>query len=106
MILPRNKTNEESLQSNFKSCSKTLDDILSCQRSSSNKIWLHYGKENKEEQSSFLNKEGNKRSYVDALMRPVVKEHSEKPSLPQNKIRIENVTSIHKQLFLGNLVFL
>ena len=53
-------------------------------------------------QSSFINKEGNKRSYVDALMRSVVKEYSQNFSLPQNKSRINNVPSRHQQLFLGN----
>ena len=42
LILLIKKTNEESFQSKFKSSSKTLDDILSCQRSSSNKNGLDY----------------------------------------------------------------
>ena len=73
-IFLRKKTNEESFQSKFKSSSKTMDDILSFQRSFSNKTGLGYGKRKKKEQSSFINKEGNKRSYADALMRPVVNE--------------------------------
>ena len=55
-ILLRKKTNEESFQSKFKSSSKTMDDILSCQRSFNNKIGLGYGKGRKTEQSSFINK--------------------------------------------------
>ena len=74
MILLRKKTNEESHGSNFERNKKTLDDILHCQRSYSNKIGLGYGKEKETKQSSFINKEENKRSYADALMRLVVKE--------------------------------
>ena len=44
MIFVRRKTDEESFQSKFVSISKTLDDILSCQRSSSNEIGLVYDK--------------------------------------------------------------
>ena len=102
LILLGKNTNEESLQSKFKSSSKTLDDILSFQRSSSNKNGLGYEKENKEKQSSFINKEENKRSYVNALMRPFVKEYNKKNSLSQNESRTDNVPSRHQQLFLGN----
>ena len=102
MIFLRRKTDEEYFQSKFKSSSKTLDEILNCQISSSKKTGLGYDNGKNIEQSSFINKEGNKISYVDALMRPVVKEYSQKISLPQNKSRINNVTNRHQQLFLGN----
>ena len=72
------------------------------QRSSSNEIGLGYGKGKKTKQFSFINKEGNKRSYVDALMRPIVKEYSQKFALSQNENMIDNVPSRHQQLFLGN----
>ena len=99
MILIRWNTDEESLQSKFKSGSKTLDDILSYQRSSSNKTRLGYDKGKKSEQYSFINKEGNKRSYANALMRPVVKEYSLKIVPSQNESRTNNVPSRHQQLF-------
>ena len=81
LILLRKKTNEESFQSKFKSSSKTLDDILICQISFSDKTRLGYDKGKKVEQSSFINKEGNKISYDDALMRSAVKEYNKKISL-------------------------
>ena len=81
LILLRNNTNEEFFQSKFKRSSKTMDDILSCQRSFSNKNGLGYNKGKKTEQCSLINKEGNKRSYDDALMRPFVKEYNKKISL-------------------------
>ena len=86
----------------FKSSSKTLDDTLSCQRSSTNKTRLGYDNGKKTKQSSFINIEGNKRSYVDALMRLVVKEYNKKFALSQNESRTNNVPSRHHQLFLGN----
>ena len=85
-------------QSKFKSNSKTLDDILSCQRSPNNKTELGYDNGKKTEQSCFI----NKRSYVDALMRPVVKEYNKNMALSQNKSKTDNLPSIHKQLVLGN----
>ena len=59
-------------------------------------------KRKEEKQSSFINKEGNKRSYADALMRPVVNEYYQRISLSQNESRTDNVPSRHQQLFLGN----
>ena len=44
LILLIKKTNEESFQSKFKSSSKTMGVILSCQRLFSNKTGLGYGK--------------------------------------------------------------
>ena len=44
IVLLRKKIDEESFQSKFVSSSKTLDDILSCQSSSSNKTRLGYDK--------------------------------------------------------------
>ena len=102
MILLKRNTDEEPFQSKFKNNSKTLDGILSCQRSFSNKIGLGYGKEKKTEKSSFINKQGIKRSYVDGHMRLFVKEYNKKLDLSQNKSRTDNVPSIHQQLFLGN----
>ena len=78
---------------------KTLDDILSFQRSVSNKTRLGYDKGKKAEQSSFINKEGNKISFVDELMRRVVKEYNKKVSLSQNESRDDYVPSRHQQLF-------
>ena len=59
-------------------------------------------KQKMSEQSSFINKEGNERSYVNALMRPVVKEYSQKIAPSQNESRTYNVPRRHQQLFLGN----
>ena len=91
LILLRKKANEESFQSKFKRSPKTQDDILICQRSSKNKARLGYDNGKKKEQSSFINKEGNKKNYVDALMRPVVKEYSKKIAPSQNESRTDNV---------------
>ena len=74
-----------------------MDDILSCQRSSSNKAGLGYDNGKKTEQPPFI----NKRSYANTLMRPVVKEYSQKFSLSQNESRTDNVPSRHQQLFVG-----
>ena len=56
LVSLRNKIDEESFQSKFKSSSKNMDDILCCQRSFSNKTGLGYDKGKNSEQSSFINK--------------------------------------------------
>ena len=54
--------------------SKIIDDILSCQISSSNKIGLGYDKGMNSEPPSPTMKVGNKRSYADVLKDSIKKE--------------------------------
>ena len=61
LVLLRKMINAESFQSKFVSSSKNLDDILSCRRSSSNKIGLGYDKGMKSKKSSPTIQDGNKR---------------------------------------------
>ena len=63
----RKKLDEEYIKSKFEKCSRTLDEILSVQRPSSDKSGLGFDKE-KPGYSSCINQDGNKRSYVVVLM--------------------------------------
>ena len=99
----RNKLDEESIKSKFENNSRNLDEILSVQRSSSNKSGLEFDKEKKPRYSSCTNQDGNKRSYATLLMSQ--REESKKYVSPLQKIDMmpkRPVTSKHQQLFLGN----
>ena len=74
IIQLRKGVDEEYIKSNFENNSRTLDEILSVQRPSSNKTGLGYDKEKKLEYSSFTNQDGNKRSYATALKSPIKRE--------------------------------
>ena len=67
----RKKLDEETIKSKFEKNSKTLDEILSVQRPSSNKYGLGFYKEKKPRYSSFTNQDENKRSYHVALKIPI-----------------------------------
>ena len=87
--------------------SKTLDGILSFQRSSSNKRGLGYDKGMKSEQSSPTIQDGNKNIYVDVLKHSIEKEDNKKYDSFQNERRTNKMPRrpvAHKnmQLFLGN----
>ena len=70
----RNNLDEESIKSNFENSSRTLDEILSVQRPSSDKSRLGFDKEKKPRYSSFTNHDGNKRSYDVVLKSPIKRE--------------------------------
>ena len=91
LVLLGKKIDEESFQSKFVSNSKTLDDILSCQRSSSNKTGLYYGKGMKLEQSSPTIQDGNTQSYADVLQDLVEKGDSKKSASFQNERRTNKI---------------
>ena len=65
-----NKLDEESIKSKFENSSRTLDEILSVQRPSSNKYGLGY--------SSSTNQDGNKISSAVALKIQIKREESKK----------------------------
>ena len=101
----RKKLNEESIKSKFENRSRTLEEILSVQRPTSNKYGLGFVKEKKARYSSCTNKKGNKRSYADVHMSQTKREESKKYASPLQRTDImpkRPVTSKHQQLFLGN----
>ena len=101
----RKKLDEESIKSKFENNSRTLDEILSVQRPSSDKSRLGFVKENNPEYSSSTNKDGNKRSYAVVLKSPIKREESKKSGpLLQRTDMIPKIpmTSKHQQLLLGN----
>ena len=57
----RKKQYEESIKSKIENISRTLDEILSFQISSSNKYGLGFDKEKKPEYSCCTNQDGNKK---------------------------------------------
>ena len=77
----RNKLDEESINSRYENSSRTLDEILSVQRPSSDKSWLGFDKE-KPGYSSCTNQDGNKRIYVFVLMSQIKREESNKYASP------------------------
>ena len=70
----RKNIDEEYIKSKFENNSKTLNNILSSQRSSRDKIGLGYDKEKKPKCLSFTFQERDKRSYDVALKRPTKKD--------------------------------
>ena len=105
IIQLRKGFDEESIKSKFENSSRSLYEILSVQRPSSNKTGLGYDKEKKLEYSSFTNQDGNKRSYVAALKSPIKREESKKlgPLLQITYMMSrKSMTSKHHKLFLGN----
>ena len=69
----RKKLDEESIKSRCENSSRTLNEILSVQRPSSDKSRLRFDKE-KPGYSSCTNQDGNKRSYVVVLMSQIKRE--------------------------------
>ena len=74
--------------------SKTADDILSFQRSASNKIGFGYDKGMKSEQSSPIVQDGNKKSYADVLKDLVEKGDRKKSDSFQNERRTNKMPRI------------
>ena len=73
IIQLRKGVDEKCIKSKFENNSMILNDILSSQISSNNKIGLGYDKEKEPEYSSISNQGGNERRY-DALKSPVKRE--------------------------------
>ena len=87
--------------------SKTLGDILSCQRSYSNKTRLDYDKGIKSKHLSPIIQYGNKKIYAGVLKDPIKKEDSQKYNSCQNRKRTNKmirrpVTNKSMQLVLVN----
>ena len=101
----RKKLDEEYIKSKFENNSRTLDEILSVQRPSSDKSGLGFDKEKKPGYYSCTNQDGNKIIYVVVLMGQIKMEESNKFASPLQRIDMMPkilVTSKHRQLFLGN----
>ena len=93
----RKKLDEESIKSKFENNSRTLNEILSVQRPSSDKYGLGY--------SSSSNQDGNKRSYAVVLKSPIKREESKKYSpILQRTYTMPRIpmTSRYQQIFLGH----
>ena len=104
----RKKVDEESIKSKFENSSKTLDNILSSQRTSRDKSGLGYNKENKPKFSSLTNQCRNKRNYVAALKSQIKREENKKyvpPSHDKDKTNVMTrrpMTSRYQQIFFGH----
>ena len=77
----RNELDEESIKSRYENSSRTLDEILSVQRPSSDKSGLGFDKENLG-YSSCTNQDGNRRSCDAVLMIQIKREESKKFASP------------------------
>ena len=69
----KRKLDEESIKSKFENISSILDEILSSQRSSSDRSGLGFVKEKKPERFPVRNQEGSKKGYVEVLKTPAKK---------------------------------
>ena len=81
----RKTLDEEYIKSKFENNSRTLYEILSFQRPSSNKSGLGFDKVKKPGYSSCTNQDGNKRSDATVLMSQIKREESKKCSSPLQK---------------------
>ena len=75
------KLDDEYIKSRYENISRTLDEILSVQRPTSDKSGLGFDKE-KPGYSSCTNQDGNKRSYAVVLMSQIKREESNKYASP------------------------
>ena len=71
---------EESIKTKFENNSKNLDDILSSQISSRDKIGLGYDNKMKSEGFSFTNQGRNRRDCAAAIKSPNIKKEGQKSS--------------------------
>ena len=73
-MLLRNKLDEKYIKSKFEKNSRTLDEIPSVQRPTSDKSRLGFDKEKKPGYSSCTNQDGNKRIHVVVLRSQIKRE--------------------------------